>query len=164
MAAHADTPQIIGRVEKLDFPELGAAGVHGRIDTGAQTSAIWASRIHEEDGRLRVIFFGAGSPHFTGQAHYFDDFTQAVVASSNGQTEQRYKVRLLVVLNGRKIRANFSLADRSTQVYPVLIGRNVLKGKFVVDVKRGDVLEDAERQRSKALQQSLDNGESEGDK
>ena len=33
--------------------------------------------------------------------------------------------------------ATFTLADRSTQVYPVLIGRATLNGKFIVDVQKG---------------------------
>jgi hypothetical protein len=41
------------------------------------------------------------------------------------------------------------------QVYPVLIGRNVLRGKFIVDVKRGKPLIHQERLRSMRLRQRL---------
>ncbi len=145
--------QIIGRVEKVSFPEHGISMLHARIDTGAQTSAIWVSRaMLLADGRLEVIFFDESSSLHTGEPVYFTDFSLSMVASSNGIAQQRYKVRLLVVLNNRKIRANFTLADRSTQVYPVLIGRNVLRGKFIVDVNTGTPLNKAEIKRSVKLQ------------
>jgi hypothetical protein len=49
-------------------------------------------------------------------------------------SEERYKVKLLVVVNNRQIRAWFTLTDRSKRSYPVLLGRNVLHRKFIVDV------------------------------
>jgi hypothetical protein len=144
--------KIIGRVEKVRFPFIGKRAVHARIDTGAQTSAIWASKITDEQGRLGVVFYGQGHKLYDGIVHYFDDFTYGMVASSNGHAEPRYKVRLSVKIGGRRLRARFTLADRSTQVYPVLIGRNILRGKFVVDVKEGAALVTKERERSAALQ------------
>ena len=37
------------------------------------------------------------------------------------------------------IEAEFSLSDRSDMKYPVLIGRKLLKGRFIVDVSRKNV-------------------------
>ncbi len=147
--------KIIGRAEKLSFPQIGIDSLYARIDTGAKTSAISVSRADVVDGRLEVIFFDSTSEYFVGTKHRFDWFERSIVASSNGQTEERYKIKLLVVLKGKKIRARFTLTDRSTQVYPVLIGRNVLNGKFIVDVQRGQPLKEAEKVRSEKLQSSL---------
>lgn len=154
------TKKVIGRAERVSFPELGFAAVPARIDTGAKTSAIWASSVERHGDHLQVVFFGEGSEQYTGQTVAFDSFEEIIVASSNGQAEKRYKVRLLVKIAGKKVRAGFTLADRSTQVYPVLIGRNVLTGKFLVDVKKGHVLREAEQQRSEALQTQADHDES----
>lgn len=147
--------KLIGRAERLSFPQIGVSSLHARIDTGAKTSAIWASNVHEKNGRLAVTFFGPSSEHYDGVEHYFEKYERSMVASSNGQSEERYKIRLLVTLKGKKIRARFTLADRSSQVYPVLIGRNVLRGKFIVDVERGKPLYDAEKARSERLQSPL---------
>ena len=62
---------------------------------------------------------------------------------------------MLVVVKGKKIRATFTIANRASQVYPVLIGRNILRGKFVVDVKKGKKLASLERQRITQLQSTL---------
>ncbi len=142
----------IGRAEVLSFPELGFEDVHARIDTGAKTSTIWTSDATVKDEQLHVVFFGDPSAHFTGDTHIFEEFERIAVASSTGHIQKRFKVRLLVRLKGKKVRAWFTLADRSTQVYPVLIGRNVLTGKFIVDVKKGHSLKDAEQRRLESLE------------
>lgn len=64
------------------------------------------------------------------------DFGVAKVKSSNGMTELRYRTHLTVQIGGRKIRTLFYLSDRSTQKFPVIIGRRTIAGKFVVDVTR----------------------------
>ncbi len=138
--------QVIGRAELLSFPELGISGVHARIDSGARTSAIWVSYAAIEDNKLAVIFFGPGAPRFTGEKHFFNSYDQDIVTSSNGHKQLRFKIKLRIKLQKRIIRASFTLADRSTQVYPILVGRNVLRGKFVVDVQTGTALVDKERE------------------
>lgn len=144
--------QTIGSAEILNFPEIDVCNVPSRIDTGARTSAIWATEISEEDEVLSFVLFGKGSPLYTGQKISVSQYTQRGVATSTGHIQKRYVVKLLVVIKGRKIRASFTLADRSTQVYPVLIGRNVLRGKFIVDVKLGDSLRAAEKERNNELE------------
>jgi hypothetical protein len=155
MIDNNESKSIIGRAEKISLPEADLQGLHARIDTGANTSAIWASQITEQDGQLAVVFMGEGHAAYTGSAVLFSTYDQTVVASSTGHKQIRYKVRLLVSIGGRRIRAWFTLADRSTQVYPVLIGRNVLRGKFIVDVKHGKPLRDAEKRRTEELRSSL---------
>ncbi len=147
--------KIIGRVETVSFPELGIDNVHARIDTGARTSAISVSHTELENGKLAVIFFDKNNAQYTGKKYYFDDFSHGMVASSNGQAELRYKIRMLTTLGGKKIRARFTLADRSMQTYPILIGRNILRGKFIVDVKLGMPLKAEEKRRSNELQQQI---------
>jgi hypothetical protein len=142
---------IIGQAEQVYLPEIGNVMLHARIDTGARTSSIWAQAYKDKNGELLVTFFNENSNHYTGEVYRIKNYSETVVASSNGQTEARYKIKLLVVLAGRKIRANFTLADRSTQVYPMLIGRNVLRGKYLVDVKQGSRLVKEEKARSKKL-------------
>ena len=147
--------RVIGRAEVIKLPEVGATEVPARIDTGANTSAIWATNIVEQNGVLSFTLFGIESPLFSGHVHHMHDFDRVIVASSNGIEQERYKVRLLITLKGRRIRARFTLADRSTQTYPVLVGRNVLRGKFIVDVTRGRAQSEAESLRSEELQAKL---------
>ena len=121
----------MGQVEAVQLPEVSSGPIMARVDTGAQTSAIWASQVQKSADGLWVTFFANEA-----KPVLFKQFSRVMVTSSNGTAETRYKVKLLVIVAGRRIRARFTLADRSKQEYPVLIGRNVLRGKFVVDVSK----------------------------
>lgn len=136
------TKRIIGRAEQVRFPQLEDKIVHARIDSGARTSAIWGSAVIDDQDVLNVSFFG----NYTIE-HSFKDYGKQAVASSNGQVDVRFTVKLIVVIDNRRIRATFTIANRQTQVYPVLIGRNVLCGKFIVDVQKGRTLRKLEKKR-----------------
>lgn len=132
MQKHTDT---IGTVERISFPELKVFDVPAKIDTGADSSAIWATNIQEmADGRLSFVAFGPGSHLYSGAVIETATFRLVMVKNSFGITEPRYKVRLLIQIGSRKIHAWFTLADRAGMRYPVLLGRRLLKGRFVVDV------------------------------
>jgi len=146
---------MIGRAEKVLFPELSDMLLHARIDTGARTSTIWGKAVINKNDQLEVTFVGDKN-----LVHTFSDYGHRVVATSTGHTEARFTIKLLVVLAGRKVRATFTIANRSSQVYPVLIGRNVLKGKFIIDVDMGTVLKAAEKKRIKSLESLLEEKES----
>lgn len=151
-----DTLTTIGRAERVSLPEQQVEHIAARIDTGAKTSSVWATNIYV-DTEERLHFTLLDSTHELSPGHEFiaDEHTVTVVASSNGIAQQRYKVKLLVKLKGKNIRAWFTLADRSSQVYPVLIGRNVLRGKFIVDVKQGKPLRAQEKNRTEELMQAI---------
>ncbi len=126
--------QTIGRAEHISFPKLNIT-VPARVDTGARTSAIWASNIKVVGTQLQFVLFDKSSEYYNGEVLTAVSYGTIPVTSSMGTVEERYVVKLLVQLEGRKINASFTLANRSTQVYPVLVGRNILRGKFIVNVK-----------------------------
>lgn len=153
-AQNSKQKTLIGRVEKVYFPTLGNMVLHARIDTGAKTSSIWATNITEVPEGIAVRF--AGTQHAIHQhQQIFKEYDRVQVASSTGHAQVRYKVKLPIILKGRKIRASFTLADRSTQVYPILIGRSILMRKFIVDVTKGAPLTDEEERRSHELQANI---------
>ena len=114
---------IIGRETRIDFGR-SIQGVPAKIDTGADSSAIWASDIHiDNKNRLCFKLFGEGSPYYI--AH---------VKSASGDVVLKFRTHINVKIKGRRIRVLFGLCDRSTHTYPILIGRRTLSGKFIVDV------------------------------
>lgn len=142
---------LIGRVEKVVFPALGGSILHARVDTGAKTSSIWATDIIETDHGLRVRFTSPDRDIYQYE-HLFRHYEKVAVSSSMGEVQMRYKVKLPVVIRGRRINTTFTLADRSTQVYPVLLGRSTLLNKFIVDVSLGSPLVEEEKIRSAQIQ------------
>lgn len=127
--------QVIGAVSTIDLPELGFNSIPARIDTGARTSAIWASEVNENDGILDFKLFDKQSDFYLNKIIKVNNYDRRLVTNSTGHKEERYTVKLLIELEGRIIRGTFTLANRSAQTYPVLIGRNILRGKFIVNVK-----------------------------
>ncbi len=127
----------IGIVELVSIGRR-AVDVPAKVDTGADSSAIWASNIRVgQDGVLRFSLFGEGSPYYSGKIFKRTDFSVAQVKSSNGQVEVRYRTHFTVTIAGKKIKGLFNLSDRSHNKYKILIGRRTISRKFLVDVSRG---------------------------
>lgn len=122
--------------DRADFPDLELTAVETKIDTGAYTSAL-----HCKDVRLiksergAILSFCVIEPGGSlTRRVYSDTFTQRTIRNSFGVAEKRYVIKTRIVLFGRKIRAEFTLADRERMRYPVLLGRKLLRNRFIVDV------------------------------
>ncbi len=129
--------QIIGRTDVADFPELNAENIRVKIDTGARTSAIHASKIRvveREDGPVLTCLLLNSKQVFT-----FTEFDRRKVKSSNGQIEERYLIKTKVKLFGKVFKTEFTLTTRKQMSFPVLIGRRLLRNRFIVDVSQRDL-------------------------
>ena len=135
---------IIGRAEKVDFPDSAVFSVPAKIDTGAFRSSVWATDIREHDGVLTYKLLGPESEFYSGKECAATEFEIVEVENSFGQTEDRYSVFIKIKLGPKTIMSNVTLSDRSKKTYPVLIGRRLLKGRYLVDVSEGDPITDEE--------------------
>ena len=132
---------IIGRAEELDF--LGyALRVPSKIDTGAYRSSIHATHIKvvNVEGKDQLHFMILGhkcAP--VSRPVVADRFEKIKVRSSNGEESERYEVTFKVKVGPKIFNTSFSLADRSNNVFPVLIGREALKKRFIVDPSKTSV-------------------------
>lgn len=109
--------------------------VPAKVDTGADSSAIWASNVRiSKKGNLYFTLFGENSKYYTGEVIKRKAFKVASVRSSSGHEEMRYRVEMPVRVAGKRLRASFYLADRSKNDFPILLGRRTLNKKFLVDV------------------------------
>lgn len=159
-----DAKITIGRAEKISLPDLGLMQVPAKIDTGADASSIWASLVELDGAELVCVFFGVGSKFYTGEQVRFakDEYTLTRVSNSFGHREIRYKVKLSVRVGGKSINATFTLSNRSNKTYPVLIGRRLLHGKFIVDVSTGSPMLAAERAKKRKMETDLKRLQKEG--
>lgn len=148
---------IIGRAEKIDLCDFELVGIPAKVDTGADTSSLWVSNVEEREDGLYFVLFGPDSENYTGEVQHFTkpDYELTRVANSFGQKELRYKVKLRITLKDRKLRATFTLSDRSQKTYPILLGRKLMHGKFLVDVADGDPLHEAEQEKAEQLKRDL---------
>ena len=129
---------IIGRTARIGIPVEDIKDVPAKIDTGADNSSIWASELHiDEANELSFCLFAKGSEYYTGKKHTTHTYTVSAVRSAHGTLQVRYKIQMAVRLGGKRVRGTFTLADRSKNTYPVLIGCKLLNKKFLVDVAQG---------------------------
>lgn len=132
--AKKNTKITIGRIEEATFPELGLYNISTKIDTGAYNSSIHCEDIQEIGERLHCRFAKPISKKSKHKSLVFDTYNIAVVKSSNGQTERRYKIMTTIQFGAKEYPIALTLTDRGEMRYPVLIGRKFLKKRFLVDV------------------------------
>lgn len=137
--------KVIGRAERISFPKAGIDNLPAKVDTGAYRSSVWATNIKEVDGVLYFTLLGPRSPFYNGKRLSTDEYKLIEVENSFGHKQKRYSIFLSVEIAGKRVRSNFTLANRGMKTYPVLIGRKLLKNRFVVDVSRGQPVPDEEK-------------------
>lgn len=131
---------VAGWREWVSLPDLGVEWIKAKLDTGARTSAIHAFDLAEfdQDGRPWVRF----SIHpWQRSAEESTVVTLPVhdrrrVRSSSGHEQERYVVLMDVALVGRTVTAEVTLSRRDQMGFRLLIGREALRGAFVVDPGR----------------------------
>ncbi|RAI91938.1 ATP-dependent zinc protease family protein [Algoriphagus yeomjeoni] len=132
--------KIIGRKEKISLPKLGLNLVWAKVDTGAYTSSIHAENLEvvEENGK-RILRFQPllpGHKSYTGEMVTFEHFREKKVKNSFGHAEFRYLIETTFELAGESYSAEFTLSDRSSMRNAILLGRKILKNRFLVDVSK----------------------------
>lgn len=130
----------IGTTEHINFPDIGIFDVPAKIDTGADGSSIWASGINLKNGILKFTLFAPGTVLYRDSIIETSNYKVTSVKNSFGDKEFRYKVKLKIQIEKIVLTRWFTLADRSRNTYPVLLGKNFLKNKFVVDVSQKNLI------------------------
>lgn len=114
--------------------------VPAKIDTGADSTSVWASDIKlSKDGVLSFKLFAPESPFYTGETISRTDYSVVWLRNAHGGEKIAYRTHLPIRIAGRTIRARVSLTDRSKNKFPILIGKLTIRGKFVVDVSESVV-------------------------
>lgn len=131
------TRQTIGWREWAGLPDLGARRIRAKIDTGAKTSAVHARAIEalDIDGAPHVSFvvdvMRDGAPHPMRCCEALAD--TRFIRSSNGGEQKRLVIRTALRLGDFEQHVELSLTDRGAMEFPLLIGRDALGGRFLVD-------------------------------
>lgn len=128
--------QVIGMTDLVDFPDLGLFDIQAKVDTGAYTSALHCKDVQLIQSGLtaQLSFWLIDKTGLPARKFYSDQFSQRMIRNSFGVAELRYVIQTRLVLFGRTIRADFTLADREQLKNPVLLGRKLLHNRFIVDV------------------------------
>ncbi len=130
----------IGRIDELDLPEFGLSDLQCKIDTGAALSSIHCQNVKlvEKNGVTELHFKLLDRKHPNYHKKYFKttNFRERNIKNSFGQEQLRYSFITTVCLFNKEFECEFTLADREKMTYPCLLGRNLLRQGFIVDVKK----------------------------
>lgn len=126
---------VVGWREWVRLPSVGVDWIKAKVDTGARTSSLHAFDLMVLDDGARVRFaihpWQRGSRDEAVVELPVHDVRS--VRSSSGHAEDRYVVRLPLVLGGRSVDAEVTLTGRDEMGFRMLIGREALVQGFLVD-------------------------------
>lgn len=134
----------IGWREWLDLPELGIARIKAKIDTGARSSTLHAFHIEafQRDGREMVRF----EVHpYQRDSHYTVTAEAELlewrhIRSSGGQGQVRPVIDTAIELGGQKWHIELTLTNRDLMGFRMLVGRQALRRRFLVNPGRSYLL------------------------
>ena len=131
---------IVGWREWVHLPEWLGLPIKAKIDTGARTSSIhsFGTRRFHDGGAPHVEFLvhplqGDDTPEIACIAAVKDE---RLVKSSNGEAEMRIVVETVARLGTVDWPIELTLADRDVMGFRMLLGREALRRRFLVDPAR----------------------------
>ncbi len=135
---------LIGWREDVILPELGDGVIIAKIDTGARNAALHAEDISLKGKRVRFDLELGGSK----QRHELPVIGIKRVKSSNGFSELRPIVEIMIQVGIHKFSVEATLTDRADMGVPMLLGRNSIKGRFIVNPARSFIVSRIKKKRT----------------
>lgn len=146
MTASGDKPAkvAVGWREWIALPELGIAAIKPKIDTGARSSSLHAFNMETFDRGGAVWVRFDIHPLQRDVAVSVRAEARVIeyrhVRSSSGHQTLRPVIRTAMSLGGRRWNVELTLAARDEMGFRMLLGREAVRGRFVVDPGRSYLL------------------------
>jgi ribosomal protein S6--L-glutamate ligase len=135
---------IVGCEEWCSLPAIGIPTIKARVDSGAKTSALHAINIktYSKDNQEWVKFDinpiqNNAKALIHCEAQLVD---QRIVKSSSGFREKRYVISTNVSLGGKIWEIELTLTNRDSMGFRMLLGREAMSGRVMVDPEQKFVL------------------------
>lgn len=131
--------RVIGATETVEEVKTDLL-FKARVDTGATSSSLHVEDYVIEDEAEEMSDNVGKKIRFRiknhdGESEWLESkIARVTVVKTSVDQEERYKVHLTLRLHQVQKRVLVTLNDRSHMKYPMLLGRNFLRGDFVVDV------------------------------
>ncbi len=135
-----DERPVIGWREWVRLPRLSRLPIKAKIDSGARTSSIhsFGTRRFSDAGTPMVEFIvhplqGRDTPEIVRALPIVDE---RLVRSSNGEQEMRIVVETQARLGDIRWPIELTLADRDVMGFRLLLGREAIRRRFLIDPGR----------------------------
>ncbi len=127
---------ILGWREWLALPTLGIGAIKAKLDTGARTSSL--SRRLGRDVRARWApsraLPGAAAPARRADRRLRGGRRRSAAGDRLRRPHhERWFIRTGIVLAGQHFETDINLTDRRAMLFPLLLGRAALGGRFRID-------------------------------
>jgi hypothetical protein len=134
------SPPAVGWREWVELPGLGAFTIKAKVDTGARSSSLHAYDLEiVERGGLEIVRFVVHPLQkdvLTTVECESPLLERRWVRSSNGVRQRRPVIRTELRLAGQAWPIDLTLTSRDVMGFRMLLGREAIRGRFVVDPGR----------------------------
>lgn len=131
---------VTGWREWVALPDLDVEWVKAKVDTGARSSALHAYDVTvvERDGAEHASFeiHPWQRSELDARRVELPVVDRRIVRSSTGHEEERLVVRTTVRIVGLDLDAELTLANRDEMGFRMLVGREAIRGRMLVDPAR----------------------------
>lgn len=138
--------KLIGNSEWCTLPDLKIPAVLARVDSGAKTSSLQARNIQRKKikGELWVEF--EVNPVEDNQSIVVEARAKVVderkIKSSTGIVDKRYVIKTPLTIGEFTYEIELTLANRSGMDYRMLLGREALRGQFIINPENSCLLKE----------------------
>lgn len=155
---------ILGSEEWCSFPELGIPTIKARVDSGAKTSALHAINIapFKKDGQNWVKFDINPIQNNVKTVIHCEAplIDKRVVKSSSGFREERYVIQTHLEIGNSKWLIEMTLTNRDSMGFRMLLGREAMIGRVMVDPEQQYVLGQPTSERLKEVYKNAEKASS----
>jgi hypothetical protein len=126
----------LGWRERLALPTLGIPLLKVKLDTGARSSSLHVDALEtfEREGETWLRFdVNVGGRHRVSVSCETPALDRRAVTDTGGRRTLRWFIRTEVLLAGQHFPVDINLTDRRHMLFPMLLGRTALHGRFAVD-------------------------------
>lgn len=151
--------KLIGNSEWCTLPNLKIPAVLARVDSGAKTSSLQARNIQRKKikGESWVEF--EVNPVEDNQSIVVEARAKVIderkVKSSTGIVDKRYVIKTPLTIGESTYEIELTLANRSGMDYRMLLGREALKGQFIINPEKSCLLREISQEQLLAFYDHL---------
>ena len=126
----------LGWRERLALPQLGIGMLKAKLDTGARSSSLHVDTL--ESFQRNGVTWLRFSLHLRRREPMavrceVPALDRRTVTDTGGRRTERWFIRSAVQLAGTRFNVDINLTDRRHMLFPMLLGRSALHGRFIVD-------------------------------
>jgi len=141
MKEHKSDLEFVGWRESVSLPAFKLLELKAKIDTGAKTSALHAEEIEfiTQKGKKYVRFLFESE---SGEKKYIKSrfLEEREIKSSTGQKTIRPVVKTKIKMGNNEFEIEITLINRDLMGFKMLIGREALNGRFLINPARSYLL------------------------